>query len=275
VARISLFALPLLMAFIALPALAASSTTKESLEVGGETRLYLLHVPPGLNGEAPLVLSFHGNGMNAEEEEDLSGFSKLADDRGFVVVYPQADNGEWRVYSGEDADVVFIDALIGHLTERLPIDRKRIYANGISLGAQFAWRLACDRPQVFAAMGLVAGGYPGVCQLPRPPLILFHGTHDRILPYDGGRTLMPVRDFARGWAARDNCHLAEQGEIVFAQGDAKGERWACGDAGEVVLYTLEGNGHSWPGSSSPARITSRDIDASRVMLDFFAHHTKH
>jgi poly(3-hydroxybutyrate) depolymerase len=40
----------------------------------------------------------------------------------------------------------------------------------------------------------------------------------------------------------------------------------------VVLYTIQGKGHSWPGSNMPAAITTRDIDATDVMWDFFAAH---
>jgi Poly(3-hydroxybutyrate) depolymerase len=43
----------------------------------------------------------------------------------------------------------------------------------------------------------------------------------------------------------------------------------------VVLYTIEGGGHTWPGGPpvgrSVGRVT-RDLDANRVMLDFFDRH---
>jgi len=44
---------------------------------------------------------------------------------------------------------------------------------------------------------------------------------------------------------------------------------------DVVLFTIEGGGHTWPGGPpvgrSVGRVT-RDLDATRVMLDFFDHH---
>jgi polyhydroxybutyrate depolymerase len=167
-------------------------------------------------------------------------------------------------------DVAFAEAIVEAVADKVEIDLRRVYANGISNGAQMSWRLACNASDLFAAFGLVAGGYTEICgKGDRPPVILFHGTADRLLPYDGRSFFMPVRDFARGWAARAGCKPAEQGEVIYRRGDATGELWRCEEGGEVVLYTLEGKGHSWPGSAMPARITSRDVDATAVMWEFF------
>ena len=85
---------------------------------------------------------------------------------------------------------------------------------------------------------------------------------------------MPVRAFAMGWAAREGCRMASQGEVIYRKGDATGERWACLPGQEVELYTLDGKGHSWPGSMMPARITSQDVDATAVMWAFFEAHPR-
>jgi poly(3-hydroxybutyrate) depolymerase len=41
-----------------------------------------------------------------------------------------------------------------------------------------------------------------------------------------------------------------------------------------MLYTISGKGHSWPGSRMPARITTRDIDATDVIWEFFVAHPR-
>jgi polyhydroxybutyrate depolymerase len=255
--------------------MAASATRIDTLQVAGEARSYRVHQPATGSGPFPVVFSFHGFNSNAEQEERLSQFSVLADREGFIAVYPEGVDARWRFMGRSDDDVLFTTAIIDELAANLPIDRRRIYATGISNGAQMAWRLACDRPTVFAAFGFVSGGYLKVCGEPlRPPIILFHGTGDRLLPYDGRGILMSVRDFAMGWAARSGCRMARQGEIIYRKGDATAERWACLPGQEVDLYTLEGKGHSWPGSSMPARITSQDVDATAVMWAFFAAHPR-
>lgn len=254
---------------------AGAATSIETVEAAGQKRSYRVHLPATGEGPYPVVFSFHGFNSNAEQEERVSQFSALADREGFIAVYPEGIDAKWRFMGRSDADVLFTLAIIDKLAAAQPIDRRRIYATGISNGAQMAWRLACDRPEVFAAFGFVSGGYFKVCDAPaRPPVILFHGTSDRLLPYDGRGVLMPVRAFAIGWAARDECRLASQGEVVYRQGDATGERWACRPGQEVELYTLEGKGHSWPGSMMPARITSQDVDATSVMWAFFKAHMR-
>ena len=263
----------LLLCLCAGGAATGAGTTVETLQVGGATRSYRVHFPATGNGPYPIVFSFHGLNSNAEQEERLSQFSALADRAGFIAVYPDGIGAKWRFMGRSDADILFTMAIVEKLAADRPIDRRRIYATGISNGAQMAWRLACDRPSAFAAFGFVSGGYFKVCGTPaRPPIILFHGTSDRLLPYDGRGMLMPVREFAIGWAEREGCSLASLGEVIYRRGDATGARWVCRPGEEVELYTLQGKGHSWPGSSMPAWITSQDVDATAVMWTFFQAH---
>lgn len=257
------------------PGAPAGGTSVETLSVDGSERTYLLHLPArGLNGgPVPLVLSFHGYSSNAVQQESVSSFSPLADKEGFIAVYPQGLGDQWHVFGRSDEDVVFVRALIDKLKATYPIDAKRIYTSGISNGSQMSMRLLCNMPGVIAAAGLVSGGYTEMCAGPeRPPALFFHGTQDKLFPYEGRGPIMGVRDFVLAYAARPGCRLSKTGEIVFKEGDATGERWACGADAETVLYTLEGKGHSWPGSSMPANITSQSIDATATMWTFFEAH---
>jgi polyhydroxybutyrate depolymerase len=266
--RLRPFLAALFLASLAAPLLAAASEHR-TVAVDGIQRSYLVHLPPGATGPLPVVLSFHGLGTNAEQQERLSGFSVLADREGFAAVYPQGERNAWRVFGRHADDVRFVLVLIDDLARSLPIDRDRVYATGISNGAQMAWRLACDAPGALAAIGMVAGGYPRLCGDERPPAILFHGTADRLLPYRGRAGQMAVRDFAAGWGGSRGCRAdAAQGELLYRNGDATAERWRC-KPHDAVLFTLAGKGHSWPGSRTPERITSHDVDASAEMWRFF------
>jgi polyhydroxybutyrate depolymerase len=181
--------------------------------------------------------------------------------------------------------------LLDSLRRELPADSRRIFATGISNGAGMSFRLACDLPGTFAAIAPVAGALPAEledrCAGVAPvSLLMFQGTDDRLMPYQGGDLthrrgrILPVTTTASLFAQVNGC--AEE-PMVAAQPDTvtDGTRVrrstypGCRDGREVVLFTIEGGGHTWPGGPpvgrSVGRVT-RDLDATRVMLDFFDHH---
>ncbi len=253
----------------------------ETLVVNQQVRQYRLHIPPTHKPDQamPLVVNLHGFASSAAEQERLSQMSVKADQIGFIVVYPEGlgTPQTWHIGSraAADADLQFIRNLIVHLKTRLNIARDRIYATGISNGAQMANRLGCEMADVFAAIAPVSGGYfpSQECRPVRPvAVVAFHGTADRILPYEGrGRILLPVREWAADWATRNGCD--SRPAITFQHGEVKGETWGrCRKGAEVVLYTIQGRGHSWPGSSMPSRITTQDVNATDVIWEFFASH---
>lgn len=182
---------------IALPAQsAASAEVARTLQVGGESRGYLLYVPSTWRRgrPAPLVLVFHGGGGQARGIAPHTGFSRLAEREGFIVAYPEGLNRRWndgRAYAATHDDVGFVRALLDTLGRELGIDPGRVYATGISNGAMFSYRLACDLPGVLAAVAPVAGAMPADlapgCAHTEPVSVLaFQGTADPLMPYAGG-----------------------------------------------------------------------------------------
>src|SRR6185295_11490228 len=125
-----------------------------------------------------------------------TGFSQLADEQGFIAVYPDGFRRRWndgRSSGPSQDDVGFIRSLLDSLKTEFAIDPRRIYATGISNGAMLSYRLACDLPGVFAAIAPVAGALPANLPercLPATPVSVaaFQGTADPSLPYDGGGT---------------------------------------------------------------------------------------
>ena len=261
----------------------AAGTSPGTLTSGGEPRRYRLHVPPGAAAGAPLplVVNLHGYNSDAAQQEALSRMSAQADAAGFVAVYPEGrgEPARWAFGSGAEAadDVQFIRDLVRQIEAQLPIDPRRVYVTGISNGAELGYRLMCDAADTFAAAALVAGGYPPFrdCRPARPvPVVAFHGTADRLLPYEGQPpALLPVHEWAAGWAARNGCAPAPA--VTLQRGEVTGETWGgCREGAGVVLYTIAGKGHSWPGSAMPAAITTRDVDATDVIWAFFAAHPR-
>lgn len=253
----------------------------EEITSGGQVRRYRLHVPPKYQAGQPvaLIINLHGYNSNAEQQENVSQMSVKANTAGFIAVHPEGLGSpqSWKFANRTEgaSDIDFIRDLIRRLQSKLSIDAKHIYVTGISNGAQMSYRLACDLGDTIAAFAPVAGGYPPFkdCEPPRPvPVVAFHGTADNLMLYDGQPPIfLPVREWAASWAARNGCNPTPK--VTLKKGEVTGETWSgCRDGADVVLYTITGKGHSWPGSSMPARITTQDIVATDVMWEFFAAH---
>ncbi len=262
---------------------ARAGTVVEEISSSGQVRQYRLHLPANSrpNQSLALVVNLHGFNSDAEQQEQGSQMSAKADTAGFIVVYPQGlgEPASWRFGSRPEAqaDIAFIRALVQHLTAQYAVDPQRVFVTGISNGAEMTYRLACDAADVFAAVGMISGGYPPFrdCQPARPvPAVLFHGTADRLLPYEGHPPLMlSVRDWSASWAARNGCDSAPG--VTYQKGKVQGETWGhCRQGADVVLYTIEGKGHSWPGSRMPEAITTQDIIATDTLWQFFTAHPK-
>jgi polyhydroxybutyrate depolymerase len=196
------------------------------------------------------------------------------------VVYPAGLEQKWNVFpsAAMDADLRFIRDIILTLQREYSLDPKRIYATGISNGGGMANRLACDLSDVIAAIAPVAGAYNAWknCYPSRPvPVLAFHGLDDQIAPYAGvgrGNVEPPIQDWASAWAKRNGCDPAPAALSQTATMTV--EQWQNCEAGsKVILYTLANHGHSWPGTNYlPAAITSNEVNATDLILQFFQNH---
>ena len=281
---------------------AAAADLTISIESGGRTRSALVHVPPSYTGAepVPLVLLLHGGGGNGAQAARSYRMDAVADRENFIVVYP---NGTSRIGSmltwnaanccgyayerGVD-DVAFIRALVDELERRYRIDPRRIYATGMSNGGMMTYRLACALSDRLAAIAPVAGALNEQTCAPHSPLpvVIFHGTEDQQVLYDGGygpgqfepRYDEPVSHAVSFWVAHNGCSASPVTE-TSASGEIVKQTYGGGAAGaEVVLYTIVGGGHAWPGGEPPSRpgadVPTQAISASELMWAFFERHPK-
>ncbi len=259
--------------------------SEAQVTTSGTVRQYRIHVPASYRPDqaVPLVLNFSGFGETALEQELLSGMSRQSDLSGFIVVYPEARGQPpaWFVGPGPkgDEDVAFVGDLIRQVESEYHIDANRIYATGISNGGGMVNQLGCRLADTFAAIAPVSGAYVfwNICRPSRPvAVVAFHGTADRIVPYDGeGRVLPPIRDWAAAWAARDSCD--EVPRESFRNGSAVAETWDnCQGGAAVTLYTIQGFGHMWPGVARASGFDAgtSDVNATQVIWQFFAAHPR-
>lgn len=288
-------------------ALGAGRDRDETIQSGGVPRTYHLHLPPSVPSAAamPLVMVFHGGGGTGSGAAKSYGFNRLADSRGFAVVYPEGRGLHWN--DGRDAtgqpprnamlvdDVGFVSSLIERVSGTVRVDPHRVYAAGISNGAMFAHRVACELSRQIAAIAPVAGtiAEPEAARCaPHSPvsIIEFHGTNDRFVPYGGGEILgqaergrvLSVAATTELWGKLDGCPtVPHRADLPPRHPDDRTRvRQAaygpCRGGSAVVLHTIVGGGHTWPGTAWLPLLgpVSHQIDATEVIWEFFERHPK-
>jgi len=317
--RIRHFLLPLLVAALAVAresaALDAQARLREpigtgrqsvqaekphTIVVGGRPRSYLMH-DFSRGRQAPVVIVLHGGGGNAENAVTMTGFDRIGQREGLIVVYPNGTAARERVplltwnaghccasamKSGVD-DVAFIGAVIDALVKDGRADPSRVYVTGMSNGAMMAHRVGRELSTKIAAIAPVVGALFGDERPPAAPVPAFIivGADDAIVPGAGGslqvraltgggsaadHDVAPAIEQARYWAKANGCGTptttARQESTVLEWRD-------CVSGAPVVFHTVAHNGHAWPGGApgrAGAAVPTKDFDASAQMWAFFA-----
>jgi polyhydroxybutyrate depolymerase len=267
----------------------------QAIRHNGLTRHYLVYVPRHRRGPLPLVLLFHGGAGHPQAFARVTGMHTLAERAGFVVVYPAGTQGRrgmtWngRMQRRADIDDVgFVRAMLNALQTSNEIDRRRVYAAGMSVGGSLVYELACTMSEHFAAVAVVAGVMTSEnCDPARPvPLLHIHGTDDQRVPLHGGRgrrtarhnTWPPVESGIERWCEINRC--SRPGNVIRSFEGMVGRRYT--GAADVELWLVEGGRHVWPGGTPgwrwrwrfwrPRRSTIAAFSASEMVWNFFAAH---
>jgi polyhydroxybutyrate depolymerase len=297
---------------------AAQTPQSDWMEYGGYNRTYEYYVPTSYNeSEAtPLVFSFHGLGSNGEDQADLTKFHELAEEEGFIAVFPDAtvlsgyhpilpvlpgSNIQWNLggpgslqYYYDVDDLGFIAELVDLFKSTYNIDASRVYATGMSNGAMLSYYVSMLLPGTFAGFAAVCS--PMTLNLFEPyidfdldvgcpvTMILMQGTDDPIVDYDG----MPgvtgsVNETIDYWKDVDNTTTGPV-ETVWGpteEDDTIVTRYVYGggtDGTEVILYKVEGGGHTWPGGEQYADpliigYVTTHIDGTAHIWDLLKEHS--
>ena len=288
-----------LAAALAVPRVAAAPRSATSIDFGGLSRTYELHVPAGANHPTGLVVNLHAAGATGREQEALTHYDSVADAHGFLVVYPDGIDASWADGRGASLpdrqgvdDVGFVSALVTKLVADYGVDPGRGFATGLSAGGFMATRLACDRADLFAAIAPVAGtlGSNVPCGPSRAVSVMqTHGTADPIVPFDGGpmtgrggdSVVIAAPALADRWARTDGCQDAPSDTMLADTGDGTRTHrlvyQGCAGGTSVVFMRVDGGGHTWPGV--PAVLPAAEVgppsqafDASEASWQFFAAH---
>ncbi len=181
----------------------------------------------------------------------------------------------------------YISSLIKKFEKELAIDKARICATGISNGGMMSYRLGVELSDEIAAIAPVAGAMPPLETSPVRPVsvIIFNGTADEHVLYEGGAPLKtidnhprvdkPVSYAVNYWVEHNGC---SKNAVKETEGSIVKETYGGGREGtEVVLYTIVGGKHAWPGGKTAwlgGDIPTHEISATDLMWEFFKTHPK-
>ena len=282
-----------------------------TVTVGSVPRSYRRYVPAAdASAPLPIVINLHGLLSNIDQQVAITAFEDLAAEQRFLVLTPQGTGApaHWDTSArAGNQDVTFVTSMLDEVESSFCVDTARVYATGLSDGGLMASALACALPDRIAAIGVVSGLVgPTACAQGRTvPLVAFWGTKDVVLPYCGGvgpavaalasgnlaatpadpvcppadqAGFPPVEDVVGEWARLDGCAASPQ--LTHAADDVDQRTYGgCRGGAAVVLYSVVGGGHTWPGSKFMEAVsnagvaivghTTDSIDATRVIWSFF------
>jgi polyhydroxybutyrate depolymerase len=290
-----------------------SGTFRDDLDLrtGKYQRHFLLHIPKGYTGARPLplVVVLHGAFSTAREMEKWSGWSRLADREGFIVIYPEGigilgflqhwNAGHCCGKAVEDDwnDVSFIEEAIDGTSRQYTVDKRRIYMMGFSNGGMMTYRFAAERSSLLAAAASVSGAINSRTsrdqpewRMPAPerpvPFLIMHGDADKTVPYEGGKPLdrkssreyRPVSDAAGFWVTVNKSIEGPVRKDTF-DGQVIEESWTDSNNGnEVRVCRIHNWGHEWPGGpftrALPEDHPLKNFDATGIIWRFFQQYPR-
>jgi len=159
------------------------------------TRAYKLYIPESYSGKlVPLIVMLHGCTQNPDDFAAGTRMNELADQRGFLVVYPAQSahaNGSncWNWFNAKDqtrdrGEPSLIAGITREVVSAYHVDEQRIFVAGLSAGAAMAVILGATYPELFAAVGAHSGlPYGAAYDVPSA----FAAMRGSVGPLSGGR----------------------------------------------------------------------------------------
>jgi poly(hydroxyalkanoate) depolymerase family esterase len=281
------------------------------------SRPYFVYTPdnyrPGV--PVPLFVMLHGCTQTAADFAAGTQMDALADAHQFIVVYPQQTTlanpttcWNWSVPgnqtrgSGEPAILAGIVETVEGNTSQWTIDRSRVFVAGASAGAVMSVILGATYPDLFAAIGVAAGGeypagatsisgldpfkagklaYQAMGSYARVvPTLVFQGSADPVVaPINGDLVVQQwMQTDHLASHGRYNASFANPSHSITASPPASHpylERsWNDSAGHEVQEYWVAvGAGHAWTGGSSDGTFTDPlGPNLSQILYSFFLNH---
>ena len=245
------------------------------------TRQFFVYVGSGYQSNSPVLFVLHGYTSRGLWIMNYSGFQSIADDTGFIAIYPQGtllpatgqthwNVGGWTTSSTTD-DVGFINSVINFLNDEYSIDPKRIYSTGMSNGGYMSFKLACDLSSRIAAVVSVTGSmtnqtFDGCNPSHSTSVAQIHGLQDTVVSYAGNGFSKPIEEVMDYWVNNNNCESEpDTSEISGSNGGGTHDVYSgCDNETNVELYLMTNMGHTWP------NLNNHDLQASTTIWNFLS-----
>lgn len=269
---------------------AGAELQRLSLRDQGVNREFFLYVPGGRPppGGWPLVIALHGGQGNGEKLAKQTGFTGVADRNGFAVVFPNSDkywNDGRDVTANGVNDVTFIANMLDFLQGRYGLHREKVFVTGISNGGMMTYRLACELNHRIAGFAPISASFPASyassCRPGRAvPLMALGSPEDPILPWQGGEIksgalagaggrVIPVADTIAFWRKNNLCSGEQPARRINARNDGTDVKVVTfsGCQAPLVLVSIDGGGHVWPGATEQGALQRRMVGKSTEEID--------
>lgn len=284
-------------------------TSTKFLNFEDYERSFEIYIPANYSDKLsyPVVFILHGGGGSAKGliRTTNSRFNELADENGFIAVYPNGIEKSWNDGARDSVgiarklninDVGFFEKMLENLDAEYNIDTKNIFVCGISNGGFMAQRLAFELSDKIKGIGVVAANLSKVLERQKYPenpvsVIFINGTDDPIVPYNGGEVcvfrkkrgeIFSVVETITIWKKINAC-TQETEQYVYpdtANNDncnAIKSEWINPENPKlkVAAVTIKNGGHTWPGTrrNLPKWLvgnTNKDMNGCDEIWNFFA-----
>jgi polyhydroxybutyrate depolymerase len=206
----------------------------------------------------PLVLYIHGFREDSAQIMANDDLVAAVASTGALFVVPDGMDKSWSHVGAprhRRDDIAFIHAVLADVEARYPVDRKRVFATGFSIGGSMVWDLACHGAKGFTAFMPFSGDfwepYPEHCESGPIDLRHTHATNDHTFPMDGralGNGQFHQGNVHKGFAileATDGC--VADFDKRGSDGDLDCETWSHCHSGKQLQMCLHQGDHQIQG----------------------------
>lgn len=273
-----------------------------TFEWQGRQREYIVHIPTSTS-PMPVMFCLHGLGGTDVQIDQMLHLSRLAQQRGWIVVIPQALpataagmnlgamwnagltvqlNGQTVSPNSDIDDSGFLMALLNSLEANHNVNTDSVFICGFSMGGFMTHRMAIEHGDRIAAAvavsGLITTTMAQLTPVAPVRLLHIHGTNDNVVRPDGSSNAfggpmqlgLSVADVIHYWTLHNNCTgnatVENLPDRVLDGLRFVRHTYSGGDA-DVQWLEVIGGQHTWYGDTA-----EYDIDYLTEILDFLTGH---